>query len=162
MKSTNRFLLQLLVLFVLFSPLAAQANIMNDMIGRWTSNATIFSNGNKIGDAIGTSRISRFGKKGLYSVGTVRVGNLPAGTTHMWMHDNGTLLGYVKQSSRTIGIVTGTWSSNRTTLVQNAEVHNLDQDYSQTVLSTWVNKNRLKADSSTSNGLRLIGFSTRK
>ncbi len=152
----------LLALAMIFTPIAGKADILSDMIGNWKTNANAYVNGNFFASVVGTSKVTRYGKKGLYSVATVKVGNEPSGTSHIWMHDSGTCLGYVKQGSKTIGIIQGTWSAKGNVLTQKISAHTLTLDYTQTVTSKMINKKKFTSTSTTSYGATITGSATKK
>jgi hypothetical protein len=138
-----------------------KANILNEMIGNWKTTGAVYQNGSKIYNATGSSRVTRNGKRGLYSVGTVKVGNLPSATSHLWMYDNGSCSGYIKQGSTTIGNFSGSWSATKNTLTQKISVSTPSVNYTQTATSTLVNKRKFTSTSTASNGLRVVSTSTK-
>jgi hypothetical protein len=138
-----------------------KANILNEIIGNWKTTGAVYQNGSKIYNATGSSRVTRNGTRGLYSVSTVKVGNLPSTTSHLWMYDNGSCSGYVKQGSNTIGNFSGSWSATKNTLKQNISVSTQSVNYTQTVTSTLVKKRKFTSTSTTSNGLRVVSTATK-
>ncbi len=139
----------------------SDASILTSMLGNWKSSGTVYQNGSFIGNARGSSRVTRIGANGLYIVGTTRVGKLPSGTSYLWMYDNGSLTGYVKQGSITIGNVSGSWSASNSTLTYNISVVTNSTTYTQSVTSTLVSKRRFTSISTTSNGLTMFGTATK-
>ncbi len=149
----NYFLLAFLAFSVITQ--TADADIGRDLIGSWSVNGQAFNNGKKIGNVTGTSRVSRLGKRGFYTVATARVGTLPASTGYGWLYDNGTVSGYVVQSGKTIGNMSGTWSISGKKLTQKLKVFTATVNYTQTTTLTWINRKRLDGVSTTDNGMRI-------
>jgi hypothetical protein len=153
-----------LLAFLVFSGItqSAKANLANDFIGSWSVNGQVFSNGKKIGNATGTSRVSRFGKRGFYAVATSRVGALPAATGYAWLYDNGTVSGYFVQSGKTVGNMSGSWSISGKKLTQKLKVFTANVNYTQTTTLTWINRKRIDGVSTTNTGLRITGIQRKK
>ena len=137
----------------------AKANIVSDMIGSWIHEQTVFGNGVAL-SGVGSSKTVRYGSKGLYATATVNVAGVTA-TSVGWMHDSGTILGFVKQGTKTIGVVDGTWKVSGKKLISNANVRTLEGDYTQTVVTEKLRNGRLQTASSTSTGLSTIGTARR-
>lgn len=135
------------------------ANIVSDMIGSWISEQTALANGVSV-SGIGSSKSVRYGVKGLYTTATVTVAGVTV-TSIGWMHDSGTLLGFVKQGQKTIGVLDGTWKVSGNKLIGTANVRTLEGDYTQTVVTEKLRNGRLQSTSSTSTGLSIIGTAKR-
>lgn len=133
----------------------AKADIVSDMIGSWICEQTISVNGMTL-SGTGSAKSVRYGSKGLYTTATVKVAGMTA-TSVGWMHDSGTFLGYVKQGTKTIGVIDGTWKVSGKTLISNVTVHQLEGDYTQTIATVKLPNGRLQADSSTSTGIIMRG-----
>ncbi len=135
------------------------ANIVSDMIGSWISEQTVLANGVSV-SGIGSAKYVRYGAKGLRATATVTVAGV-TGTSMGWMHDSGTLLGFVKQGQKTIGVLDGTWKVTGNKLITSANVRTLEGDYTQTTVTEKLRNGRLQSTSSTSTGLSIIGTAKR-
>ena len=129
----------------------AKADIVSDMIGSWIHEQTMSVKGVTF-SATGSSRSVRYGSAGLYTTATVKVAGVTA-TSVGWMHDSGACLGYVKQGTKTIAVMDGTWKVNGKTLITNLSVHQMEGDYTQTTATVKLPNGRLQTDSSTSTGI---------
>ncbi len=63
----------------------ARADILKDILGSWKVSSELYRNGKKISLSIGTARVSRHGKRGLYIVETIPGDD----TKHTWLRDSG-------------------------------------------------------------------------
>jgi hypothetical protein len=155
-----RRVLILLILAVSTVGQFAKADIVSDMIGSWISDQTVLSNGAAL-SGVGSAKVSRYGSKGLYSSATVIVAGVAA-TGIVWMHDSGTVLGYIKQGTKTVAVVDGTWKISGKKLIQNVSVRTLEGDYTQVQVVEKLATGRLQSTSSTSSGLTIVGTLRRK
>lgn len=138
-------------------PVSAQANIVADMIGNWSGKSAVYDGRTKIADATVTTKIVRYGKRGMKSTGTVRVPGEPVTTSTGWNNDDGTVLGVVRQGGRTISVVEGRWSIRGNQIISTAVVRSLLGDYTQTVRTVRVNARRFDSRGTTSVGLSVVG-----
>ena len=137
-----------------FAP-QAKADIVSDMIGSWIHEQTMSVKGVTF-SGTGSSKSVRYGSTGLYTTATVKLAGM-TGTSVGWMHDSGTCLGYVKQGTKTIAVMDGTWKVNGKTLITNLNVHQMEGDYTQTTATVKLPNGRLQSESSTSTGISLKG-----
>ena len=138
-----------------------QADILNDLIGRWKFSAASYKDGSKIANSTGSSHITRIGISGLYWVGTVKVGKQPSGTSHTWMFDNGDCFGFIKQGSKIIGHCSGDWSTTDNSLTYEVDVISNVGDYTQSATFTQVSKKNFTLNTTTSNGINAAGVLTK-
>jgi hypothetical protein len=139
------------------APATIQADIVQDMLGNWSGPAAVYDGRVKIADATVTSRVVRYGKRGMKSTNTVRIPGEPVTTSIGWMHDNGTVLGVVRQRGRTLGILDGTWRIKGNEIISSARVSSLLGDYRQNSKTIRVNRNRFDTRGTTSLGLSVRG-----
>lgn len=148
--------------FVLASGMGQiQADVLNDLIGRWKLSAASYKDGSKIANSTGSFHVTRIGISGLYWVGTVKVGKQPSGTSHTWMFDNGDCFGFIKQGSKIIGHFSGDWSSTDNSLTYEVDVISNVGDYTQSFTAIQASKKSFASTSTTSNGFSLVGTATK-
>jgi hypothetical protein len=131
------------------------------MIGNWKTNANAYVNGKFLASGVGTGKTTRFGKKGIYTVATVTIGKLPTSTSYGWLLDTGEYIGYSKQGSKTLAVWHGTWTLKNNIITHTVTVNALNENYTQTITTKIIGKNKLSAVSTTSNGVKIDGTSTK-
>ena len=105
----------------------------------------------------GTTKVVRYGKRGMKSTGTVCVPGEPVTTSIGWHNDDGTLLGVVRQGGRTISVIEGRWRIRGSRIISTSTVRSLVGDWTQSVNTIRVNSRRFDTQSTTSLGLRVVG-----
>lgn len=147
----------LVLLLAALVPSHSYADIISDMIGNWSGKAAVYDGGTKIADANVTSKVVRYGKRGMKSTGTVRAPGEPIATSIGWHNDDGTLLGVVRQGGRATSVIEGKWRIQGNSIIATTTVRSLFGDWTQSVRTTRVNSRKFDAQSTTSSGLRVVG-----
>lgn len=150
-------IIPLAALLLCVFPALGQANIVADMLGNWSGKAAVYDGSTKITDANVTTKVVRYGKRGMKSTGTVSVPGEPVATSIGWHNDDGTLLGVVRQGGRTIAVTEGRWRIQGNRIIGTSTVRSLSGDWTQSVNTIRVNSRRFDTQSTTSLGLRVVG-----
>lgn len=138
-----------------------QADILNDILGRWKTSAAAYQNGSKIASSTGSAQLTRIGISGLYWVATVKLDKQPSRTSHTWLFDNGDCFGFIKQGSKIVGHFSGNWSATDNSLTYDIDVTSNFGDYTQRITAIQAGKKSFTLNSTSSNGFSLVGTATK-
>jgi len=144
-----------ILLAVLLSAIACQADVTDKLIGKWSGTATATSNGTAVSQKM-TIVYKRYEGTGLHAVTTIQVsGQKMIGISRY--HKNGKVEGELKRNGAVVAVISGTWTATNKVLTTSVKAEGLFPSFRSNSKSTLVAPDKINLSGSTSTGERSVG-----